>query len=157
MRLRLDPAWRFRQRHLDDEVGATLRACEAMIGLKPELGAIAVRVVESARAGLEGLEQEAPSVVHGDLKADHLLCGPDGIAVLDTDRSGLADPALDIGKLLADLRWWSWISARPNVAAAEAELLAGYGTASGRMARAELYAGLPARQNGGPAHPRGQP
>jgi aminoglycoside phosphotransferase (APT) family kinase protein len=136
------PSWRFRERDLDGEVGAVLRACEAMIGLKPELGAVAVSIVERARESLEALEQDAVTVVHGDLKADHLLLGRDGIAVLDTDRSGLADPALDIGKLLADLRWWSWVSAGPDSAASEAYVLDGYGAAGPRLARARLYAAL---------------
>jgi aminoglycoside phosphotransferase (APT) family kinase protein len=137
-----EPAWRFRERDLDGEVRTVLRACEAMVGLQPELGATALSVVERAREGLEELEQEAVTVVHGDLKADHLLCGAHGIALLDTDRSALADPALDIGKLLADLRWWSWVSAGPDAGAAEDELLAGYGSAGPRVARARLYAAL---------------
>jgi aminoglycoside phosphotransferase (APT) family kinase protein len=136
-----DAAWRLRERELDSETSAVLRACEAMVGLRPELGVIAVRVVERAREGLEALAPEPATVVHGDLKADHLLLNRDGIAILDTDRSALADPALDIGKLLADLRWWSWVRDQPGTAA-EAELLAGYRPANGRLARAELYAAL---------------
>ena len=26
--------------------------------------------------------------------------------LLDLDRTGLAEPAMDLGKFLADLRWW---------------------------------------------------
>lgn len=137
-----EPAWRFRERDLDGEVRTVLRACEAMIGLQPGLGATAVSVVERAREGLLALDQEAVTVVHGDLKADHLLCAADGVAVLDTDRSALADPALDIGELLADLRWWSWVSAGRDAAAAENDLLGGYGPAGPRLARARLYAAL---------------
>jgi aminoglycoside phosphotransferase (APT) family kinase protein len=137
-----EPAWRLRRRDLDGEVSAVLKACEAMTGLEPELGALAVSVVERATRSLQALEQEAVTVVHGDLKADHLLWGPDEITVLDPDRSALADPALDIGKLLADLSWWSWLRAGPDPSTAQADLLAGYGPAGARVARARLYAGL---------------
>ena len=137
-----EPAWQLPRRDLDAEASAVLRACEAMIGLQPKLGAVAVSVVERAQQGIHALEQEALTLVHGDLKADHLLLGPDGLAILDTDRSALADPALDIGKLLADLSWWSWIGEQPDPAAAEADLLHGYGAAGPRLARARLYSGM---------------
>ena len=129
-------------RDLEGEARVVLRACEAMAALRPDLGALAAGVVEHARERLEALEQEAPTAVHGDMKADHMLWGPHGLTVLDTDRCGLADPAFDLGKMLADLRWWSVGAPRMDAAAAEAEMLAGYGAAGPRLARAQLYAAL---------------
>jgi hypothetical protein len=136
------PDSRLRERDLDSEVSAVLRACATMNALEPKLGAVATDVVERARERLGALEEEPNTVVHGDMKADHLLLGPLGIGFLDTDRCALGDPALDIGKLLADLRWWSWICAGPESHAVEADLLAGYGAEGRRLARARVYASL---------------
>ena len=90
----------------------------------------------------ESLEREPATVVHGDMKADHLLAGPDGVVVLDGDRCALADPALDVGKFLADLRWWSVAGSGFGVADAEAEVLAGYASPGPRLDRARLYSAL---------------
>jgi aminoglycoside phosphotransferase (APT) family kinase protein len=129
-------------RTLEGEARVVLRACEAMAALRPDLGARAAAVVEAARERLEALEQEPPTAVHGDMKADHMLWGPGGLTVLDTDRCGLADPAYDLGKMLADLRWWSEAAPRGDAAGVEAEMLTAYGAAGPRLARAELYAAL---------------
>lgn len=135
-------AARLQERNISGEVRAVRRACQGMTSLRPDLGAVAAHVVDRAAEQLEASEQEPASVVHGDMKADHLLCGPAGIAILDSDRCALADPALDIGKLLADLRWWSWAGDGDAPGAAEASLLAGYEAGGPRLARARLYAAL---------------
>jgi aminoglycoside phosphotransferase (APT) family kinase protein len=131
-----------RERDRENEVRAVFRACEAITVLRPELGTAAMTVAERARDRLAAREQEPATVVHGDVKADHVLCTPDGITVLDTDRCAMSDPALDLGKLLADLRWWSSIGSGFDVAAADAALLDGYQTDGSRWARAQLYAAL---------------
>jgi aminoglycoside phosphotransferase (APT) family kinase protein len=136
------PDSRLRERDLDGEVSAVMRACAPMIGLEPKLGAVAKGVVERAQERLAELEPEPNTVVHGDMKADHLLLGSQTIGLLDTDRCALADPALDIGKLLADLRWWSSVAAGAGSDAIEADLLAGYGAEGPRLARARIYASL---------------
>ena len=130
------------RRDLEGEARVVLRACEAMTALRPDLGAAASRSVEQACAGLVALEQEPATVVHGDMKADHMLWGPQGLTVLDTDRCAFADPAFDLGKMLADVRWWTAATPRADAAAVEAEILAGYGAAGQRLARAQLYAAL---------------
>jgi hypothetical protein len=136
------PASGFGERRLEDDVLAVNRACEAMAALRPDLGVTAARVVDVAGHAIDGLEQEDPTLVHGDMKAHHLLVGAGAMHVLDADRCGRADPALDVGKLVADLRWWAWASGRGDAAAAEAELLRGYGGGGARLARARFYAAL---------------
>ena len=131
-----------RERSLDGEVAAVSRACLALQVLRPEWWDGAARLVERAQEGLESLERETATVVHGDMKADHLLAGPDGVVVLDGDRCALADPALDVGKFLADLRWWSVAGSGFGVADAEAEVLAGYASPGPRLDRARLYSAL---------------
>ncbi len=43
-------------------------------------------------------------LVHGDCKHSQCMVTPDGIAILDFDHCGMADPATDIGTYLATLR-----------------------------------------------------
>jgi len=121
------------RRELGAEIRTVLRACEAMSALRPDLGALAAAVVAHARRGLEALAGEPDTVVHGDMKADHMLLAGDELCALDTDRCSLGDPAFDLGKMLADLRWWSRAGAGAAARAAEAELLAAYGAAGPRL------------------------
>lgn len=65
---------------------------------------------------------------------------------LDFDTCTLTDPALDIGKFLADLDWWFTLRGLSGVEEAQAELLKGYVGAGGRdqklderLARARLF------------------
>ena len=138
--LRADAHACFGERDLAGEVRAVGRACVALNRLRPDLGATAAAIVERAAERMAALEQESATLVHADLKVDHLLCGSEGVTVIDADRCAIADPALDVGKMLADLRWWAWVKASGGADAATAALLAGYGAAGPRLARARLYA-----------------
>jgi Ser/Thr protein kinase RdoA (MazF antagonist) len=129
-------------RDMAGEVHVVLRTCGAMAALRPDLGSAAAAAVDDARARLERVEQEAPRVVHGDMKADHVLVAPGGLTLLDPDRCSLGDPAYDLGKTMADLRCWSLGRGLSGAPAAEAELLAGYGAAGPRLERAREYARL---------------
>jgi Ser/Thr protein kinase RdoA (MazF antagonist) len=64
-------------------------------------------LVDEIAAELDDIPTEAPTFAHGDLKSDNVLASPEGIRLLDLDRCGPADPALDLAKFAADLRWWS--------------------------------------------------
>jgi len=130
------------ERDLQSHLRAVYRAGEAMRGLAPQLWGVAERIIENGARQLDRLDAEDATLVHGDIKADHLLAGPDGVTVLDTDRCARADPALDVGKLIADLRWWAWATGRPHFGRAESALLAGYGSDGSRLERARLYAAL---------------
>lgn len=133
----------FRRRGLDEEAARALRACAAMRALDPNLFRRAEAIVGEAAQRLSARPSEdAPALVHGDAKADHLLCGDGRVVVLDTDSCAIADPALDLGKLLADLRWWTSYREGSPVTAAELALLAGYRPGSPRLARARLYAAM---------------
>jgi aminoglycoside phosphotransferase (APT) family kinase protein len=93
------------------------------------------RVLESIAAQ----PVEAPTVVHGDFKCDNLVVSGSRVHLLDFDRCGRGDPAADIGKFLADLRWWT---AGDDAAAARLHeaFLDGYGVVGGaRAARARAY------------------
>src|SRR5207248_2187092 len=78
---------------------------------------------------LDQVPAEPACFAHGDYKADHLLVGRAGVTLIDFDRCARSEPALDLAKFLADVRWWT--ERRPGaVASAQAEFLAGYGPTS---------------------------
>jgi len=91
---------------LDVEIGAVARASEHIAALSPATGAAIQAVLARVQAFHTRLPQERVAFVHGDFKLDHLCAAPGALTVLDLDRCCAGDPALDIGKLLADLRWW---------------------------------------------------
>lgn len=47
---------------------------------------------------------EETTLVHGDCKPSQFLVNPEGVAILDFDHSGMADPASDVGNFIATLR-----------------------------------------------------
>jgi aminoglycoside phosphotransferase (APT) family kinase protein len=65
---------------------------------------------------------------HGALRTDQVFVGPDGIVLLDLDRVGWAEPARDVGNLLAYLAWRALRrpAERGFVSRARAAFLAGY-------------------------------
>jgi hypothetical protein len=127
------------RRDVRSEASAALRAGEHIIVLLPDVGSAYTAMVAAVADGLDRLPAEAPSLVHGDLKADNLLLEGDRLRLLDLDRACWAEPALDLGKFLADLRWWS--SSGAAAAALEVAFRAGYGACDPlRWARAELLA-----------------
>jgi aminoglycoside phosphotransferase (APT) family kinase protein len=122
------------------EATATLRAGEHIRALLPSVGRTYGLLVSVVLDELGRLPAERATLIHGDLKADNLLVDGGQVRVLDVDRARWAEPALDLGKFLADLRWWS-PSAR--AAALEAAFRDGYGSCDPRRwARAELLASL---------------
>jgi hypothetical protein len=113
-------------RGITDEIAATIRAGEHVAALNAPLGARYREALERARDLADRLPGEPPCFAHGDLKADHVWDGPDGLVLMDLDSACLADPALDCGKLLADLRWAYGQSGRQGSEAAQAWFLRGY-------------------------------
>ena len=64
--------------------------------------------------------------------------------MIDFDTCALADPALDVGKFLADLQWWYAAYGRPGLEAAQESFLNGYASdpSSARLLRARIYEAL---------------
>ncbi len=89
------------------EIAATLRAGEHIRVLLPEVGIDYLALVDEIASELEHIPTEDPTFTHGDLKSDNVLASNDGVRLLDLDRCGPADPALDLAKFVADLRWWT--------------------------------------------------
>jgi phosphotransferase family enzyme len=106
-------------------------------------GAAIDAILDRAQALHARLPQEPTGFAYGDCKADHLWVTPDGLTLIDFDTCYLFDPAIDLGKFLADLQWWYDTYGQAGVAAAQEQFLAGYAAAPAeRLLRARLYEAL---------------
>jgi aminoglycoside phosphotransferase (APT) family kinase protein len=122
------------------EAVSTLRAAEHIAALVPGAGRTCRMLVSDLVERLDRLPAEAPTLSHGDFKADNLLVDGDRLTILDLDRVCWADPAMDLGKFLADLRWWCPAG---DVAALSEVFRSGYGPCDPvRRARADLWSAL---------------
>jgi hypothetical protein len=129
-----------------NEAKVVRRASEHIQVLLPETHEKILKILDQLQASYADLPQEKPTFTHSDFKADHLLSTPQGLTLIDLDTCTLTDPALDIGKFLADLEWWFALKGISGVEAAQAEVLDGYrGNGSStspiqdRLRRARLF------------------
>jgi hypothetical protein len=129
-------------RDLDGEIRGVTRACEHIATLRPDVAACAQRVVERGRAVIESIGVAAPVVTHGDAKADHFIYLDGPVTIIDPDQCALADPALDLGKLMADVRYRAMGAPRLDPAWACHEIVAGYRPDEAVTRRASAYAAL---------------
>lgn len=134
---------------LTKEVKVVRRASEHIQVLLPETHDKIIEILDQVEGEYSKLPQEKPTFTHSDFKADHLLSTPQGLTLIDFDTCKLTDPALDIGKFLADLEWWFALNGIAGIEEAQAELLKGYWgegehnqTISDRLARARLFHAL---------------
>lgn len=88
------------------EIASTIRAGEHIAALLPEVGAEFLAIAHGVADDLARVPTEAPTFTHGDVKSDNVLAFGKEVRILDLDRCGPADPALDLAKFVADLRWW---------------------------------------------------
>jgi len=125
---------------LAGEIDAVERAAQHVDALLPLTGAALRRTLTAAREAGERTGAGTATLVHGDFKLDHLLWDGVAVTVIDLDRARRGEPALDLGKLLADLRWRRARAGEPEDGDAGERLLRGYGPigAHGR-ARVGLY------------------
>jgi aminoglycoside phosphotransferase (APT) family kinase protein len=133
----LEPTTTLDTRTVRDEIAEVERTTATIQQLAPPIGTVVRDLLVRSRDALARLPAEAPVLVHGDYKADHLLCGQDALTLIDFDRCAVADPALDLAKFLADLRWWLAGRSPHVLVAAHEQFLAGYGpTSRARLTRA---------------------
>jgi aminoglycoside phosphotransferase (APT) family kinase protein len=121
------------------QAAETLRTAELLTVLPPDAGQRLRDGVDRALDRLSRWPVERAATVHGDLKCENVLVDGRSLRLLDFDRCGTGDPAADVGKFLADLRWWS---GGDGTGLGEV-FLQRYGTAErGRLARARAYESL---------------
>ena len=129
-----------------NEVKVVKRASEHIQVLLPETYDKILETLGKAQEHYSSLPQESPTFTHSDFKSDHILTTSQGLTLIDFDTCKLTDPALDIGKFLADLEWWFTLRGTGGIEEAQGELLKGYvGTGKPdpqvreRLARARLF------------------
>jgi hypothetical protein len=125
----------------EGELRAIARAGEHVGPLVPGAGAAVERILGRAQGLGERLIGEPPVLAHGDYKADHTWVTRRGLTLIDFNTCSLADPALDVGKFLADLRWWYSRAGEAPIRVAQQRFLDGYGSGGGeaRLLRARLF------------------
>jgi hypothetical protein len=135
-----------KQNDFSKEAKVVRRASEHMQILLPDTYQKILEIVNRAEERYSALPQEQPTFTHADFKSDHLLTTPEGITLIDFDTCTLTDPALDLGKFLADLEWWFMLRGLSGVEDAQAELLNAYSTGEEsdpaiheRLERAKLF------------------
>ena len=138
-----------KQNNFTNEAKVVRRASEHIQVLLPDTYQKILEIVGRAEEHYSGLPQEKPTFTHADFKSDHLLTTEQGLTLIDFDTCTLTDPALDIGKFLADLEWWFTLKGVSGIKEAQAELLKGYlgegktdQTLYERLSRAKLFYAL---------------
>jgi len=124
------------------EIAATRRACEHITGLLPHLVGGLDQVMERSADLLDRLPGEPEGFTHGDYKAEHVLTTSGGrTTLIDFDSCVQTGLSADLGKFLADLRYWFVTWSRPGLDEAQRRFLAGYGLDAGdpTLNRARLY------------------
>jgi len=109
--------------------------------LLPQVGSAIEALLDRARELHEQLPQEPPTFTHGDLKSEHIWVAPDRLTMMDFGTVHSADPALDVGCLLADWQFWNVVSHQAGLEKMQENFLAGYapGVPKERLMRARLY------------------
>jgi len=131
------------------QIKAIAQTCEHIQILLPTVGQKISNLLQRASALYTKLPQEAPTFIHGDFKADHVLVGPQQdsnprLTLIDFDSCAQADPAFDIGKFLADLDWTYAQSGQAGLVEAQKDFLAGYNLEADapRLLRARIVEAL---------------
>lgn len=123
------------------EVRATERSTEHVAALDRDVAGRLGTLLRATACALEWPGEHGHRL-HGDFKADNLLTDGERLRLLDLDRVTVGDPALDLGKFCADLRWWA-LAAGTRADATVAAFLSGYGPAPReRLERARAYDAL---------------
>lgn len=129
---------------VEHELAGVARAGEHLAALDPDAARLLDTVLGAAAVALAGRATEvAPG--HGDCKLDHFWLDRRTVTFIDVDSAAVTDPARDLGKLLADLRWWAARKGIRGLAAARAAVAAGYdapGRPPERWTRAAAWEGL---------------
>jgi hypothetical protein len=120
------------------ELAIATRAVQHVGDLAPELRSRVEAIVERLRGALTLTDPVEAVALHGDMKLDHLHRRQDQLLIIDIDRAGHGEAAIDLGNLSADVRWWGRAHAQELVAAATAGVVHGYGDAIAESPRAHL-------------------
>lgn len=95
-----------RERPIDAELRRFAKRAAQAAEVDPAVGGPLLELAAALPAWRARMPEwgEEITLVHGDCKHSQCLVTPSGIAILDFDHCGMADPATDIGTYLATLR-----------------------------------------------------
>jgi hypothetical protein len=95
-----------RERPIAAEVKRFGKRAAQAAAVDPVIGGRMAELAAALPSWLDKLPEwdERITLVHGDCKHSQCMLTPDGVAILDWDHCGMADPATDIGTYLATLR-----------------------------------------------------
>jgi hypothetical protein len=95
-----------RERPIDKEVKRFGKRASQAAAVDPAIGGRMLELAEELPGWLGRLPawDERITLVHGDCKHSQCMLTAQGVAILDWDHCGMADPATDIGTYLATLR-----------------------------------------------------
>jgi Phosphotransferase enzyme family len=135
---------RLRTHPLRRELKEVLSASEPIYALAPDLGILVTSILVQARHLSRSIPAMPPMFAYGDFKCDHLFASEHGLTLIDPDGCCLAEPALDVGKFLADLSFWYDADDLHGLEEAQAAFLEGYEIDGNRtdLDRSRLYAAL---------------
>ena len=90
---------------VQDQAARVRRAAQHIDALLPDVATSLHATVDRAVELGEPYDGDG-AIIHGDCKLSHVLEAPGrNLVMIDLDRAGRGDPALDVGKLAADLRF----------------------------------------------------
>jgi hypothetical protein len=123
------------------EIKQIKRSCEHLPTLLPSAGDTIKAMLARATELDDRLPREPPTFAHGDFISEHVWVTSAGLVLIDFDNCFFADPALDIGKFLADLQLLYANHSLESAEAAQEVFLAGYRTdvSVERLFRARLF------------------
>jgi len=123
------------------EIKQIRRSCEHLPTLLPAAGDAVKALLARATKLDERLPKEQLTFAHGDFISEHIWVSSAGLVLIDFDNCFYADPALDIGKFLADLQLLYANHCLDGVEEAQEVFLAGYrtGVPVERLFRARLF------------------
>ncbi|HEX5692780.1 MAG TPA: phosphotransferase [Roseiflexaceae bacterium] len=95
-----------RERPIDSELKRFVKRANQAAAIDAAIGARMIELAEALPAWRKRLPDwgEQITLVHGDCKHSQCMITPEGVAILDFDHCGMADPATDIGTYIATLR-----------------------------------------------------
>jgi len=123
------------------EISDTTKASSHVPVLLPRVGSAIQALLDQGHELSEKLLAEPACFTYGDFKSEHVWVGGSGMTLIDFDNCRWAEPACDIGKFLADLRFWFAAYNQPGLEEAQARFLDGYARrwSPERLGRARLY------------------
>jgi len=130
-------------RTLVDELGRAREAVDSMAPYAPELAQWLRECVDGVARDAASRESRQAALAHGDLTPSQLLLHDGAVSVLDFDKLCQAEPALDLGRFAAYLRFALAKRGRVEPRASADAFLGAYAAAGGRdvaPADVDLYA-----------------